>query len=258
MPFALELQDSLRQRHNSIAEEFAAGDSLTEVLSRHLLTVEAAADGDLLTSILLLDEEGKRLSHGAAPSLPQGYCEAIDGIEIGPDVGSCGTAAYSGHPVYVSDIANDPLWVNFKDLALQHGLRACWSTPIRSVTGKMLGTFAIYHLTPRSPTAGEVEFIRMITNHVAEAILWSRRMQERDANPTPSDNGQSLSTAALYGFESEAAFRERFLAYAEKLEGYAAMVDSKSLASTLRATAENCRRLIGVDNGVSGHRKDLN
>lgn len=258
MTFAVQLQDSLRHRQNSVADEFAAGDSLGEVLSRHLLAVEAAADSDLLTSILLLDEEGEHLSHGAAPSLPESYCEAIDGIEIGPDVGSCGTAAYSGHPVYVSDIANDPLWVNFKNLALQHGLRACWSTPIRSEKGEMLGTFAIYHLTPRSPTASEVEAIRMITSHVAAAILWSRGKQDDDAVPTPAGNDHPLSTAALYGFESEATFRERFLAYADKLDGYAAMVDSRSLALTLRATAENCRRLVGTAVNDTTSKKNLN
>lgn len=246
MPFALQLQESLLHRQSSIAEEFAAGDSLMEVLGRHLLAVEAAADSDMLTSILLLDDDGKRLRHGAAPSLPGSYCDAIDGIEIGPEVGSCGTAAFSGHPVYVTDIASDPLWVDFRDLALQHGLRACWSTPIRSEVGAMLGTFAIYHLTPRSPTTCEVEAIRMITGHVAEAILWARSRQGGDVDARPAECIHPAPIASLYGFDSEAAFRQRFLAYAEKLDRYAAMVDSKSLAQTLRATAENCRRLVGT------------
>lgn len=258
MPFAVHLQDSLQHRQNSIAGELAAGDSLEEVLSRHLIAVEAAADSDLLTSILVLDSEGKRLRHGAAPSLPTDYCDAIDGIEIGPDVGSCGTAAFSGHPVYVTDIANDPLWVNFKDLALRHGLRACWSTPIRSEQGVLLGTFAIYHLTPRSPTACEVESIRMITGHVAEAIMRSREGQTDDAGPRPAGDQHVVPAAALYGFDSEAAFRHRFLAYAEKLERYAAMVDSRSLAQTLRATAESCRRLVRTNANDRASRKDLN
>ena len=75
-------------------------------------------------------KDGKHLRHGAAPSLPQPYMEAIDGAEIGPCAGSCGTAAFTAAPVFVSDIAEDPLWADFKDVALPHGLRACWSIPI--------------------------------------------------------------------------------------------------------------------------------
>ena len=97
------------------------GDSLEDVLNRHLLTVEKMSDIEIMTSILLLSPDGKRLTHGAAPSLPGPYVEAIDGSEIGPVAGSCGTAAYLGRPVYVTDIATDPLWAAYRDLALPHG-----------------------------------------------------------------------------------------------------------------------------------------
>src|SRR6185503_16716050 len=86
--------------------------------------------GDYLASILLLEPNGKRLRHGAAPSLPRAYVESIDGLEIGPAVGSCGTAAYRKESVLVSDIRVDPLWTDFRELASAHGLGACWSTPI--------------------------------------------------------------------------------------------------------------------------------
>ncbi|RYF38050.1 MAG: GAF domain-containing protein, partial [Comamonadaceae bacterium] len=105
------------------------GAPLHEVLEVLVHTAESQSSVSFLCSILLLDEDGKHLRHGAAPSLPDAYNAAIDGIAIGPAVGSCGTAAHFGHSIYVTDIARDPLWVNFKDLALQHGLRACWSTP---------------------------------------------------------------------------------------------------------------------------------
>src|SRR3954449_4826110 len=124
MAFALQLQESLRHRDSQAALELAAGESLEAVLGRLLLAVESAADTQLLTSILLLD--GKRVRHGAAPSLPKSYCEAIDGLEIGPNAGSCGTAAYFGKSVYVTDVVTDPLWQDYRNLALQHGLRACW------------------------------------------------------------------------------------------------------------------------------------
>jgi hypothetical protein len=156
--------------------EFATGETLESVLDRHLAAVESSADTILLTSILLLDDERRRLRHAAGPSLPASYCDAIDGSEIGPNAGSCGTAAFFGHAIYVTDIATDPLWTDYRDVALTHGLRACWSTPIRGARGEVAGTFAIYHLTPRSPTREEVAAIAMIADHVAQAIDWSRGM----------------------------------------------------------------------------------
>jgi GAF domain-containing protein len=170
LPVAIRLQRSLADREQQSLAEIAAGAPLGDILESFLLAVEAESRGGMLASILLLDAEGKRLLHGAAPSLPAAYSEAIDGIEIGPGVGSCGTAAYLGHPVYVADIASDPLWINFKDLALSHGLRACWSTPIEGQGGKILGTFAVYHMAPRGPTPDELASISLITHAVARAI----------------------------------------------------------------------------------------
>src|SRR5436190_24257859 len=114
MPFAPRLHESLRHRESQIALEFAAGESLETVLGRHLLAVESTTDTALLTSVLLLDGDGKRLWHGAAPSLPPSFYEAIDGVEIGPSVGSCGRAAFIGQAVYVTDVATDPLWKDFR------------------------------------------------------------------------------------------------------------------------------------------------
>jgi GAF domain-containing protein len=96
-------------------------------------------------SVLILD--GQELQHAAAPGLPACYKQAVNGIVIGPHVGSCGTAAFRGHPIYVSDISTDPLWApysNIARMALEAGLRACWSVPIVS-GGKVLGTFGLYH-----------------------------------------------------------------------------------------------------------------
>ena len=176
MAFALQLKDSLQRREAQVPAEFEQGDALGVILNRYLLEVEAEADSFILTSILLLD--GKVLRHGAAPALPAAYMAAIDGSEIGPCAGSCGTAAFSGRPVYVTDIATDPLWADYKHLALQHGLRACWSTPILDAQQAVIGTFAIYHLTTRGPTEEEIEAIRDITAHVARAITWSSSARE--------------------------------------------------------------------------------
>lgn len=174
MPFGAGLRQSLQVRDCEAVTEFMRGDSLEDVLDRHLLAVEEAAESELLTSVLLVSRDGKRLSHGAAPNLAQSYREAIDGCEIGPSAGSCGTAAYLGRPIYVSDIANDALWNDYRHLALPLGLLSCWSTPIRSPDGSLIGTFAIYHRTIGDPSRDELEAIEMITGSVAQAIMSAR------------------------------------------------------------------------------------
>jgi PAS domain-containing protein len=139
-----------------------SGAVLEQVLSVLVQTAETQSDGSFLCSILLLEEDGKHLRHGAAPSLPEAYNEAIDGIEIGPGVGSCGTAAHFGHAIVVTDIERDPLWADFKDLALAHGLRACWSTPFLSREGKVLGTLALYYREARGPSEKDRETVKLI------------------------------------------------------------------------------------------------
>src|ERR1700687_2271437 len=115
---------------------------------------------------------------GAAHGLPITYTQAIDGAVIGPSAGSCGTAAYRAEPVIVSDIATDPLWADYRDLASAHGLRACWSTPILSSAGRVLGTFAIYYREPRSPTPQEQNLIEQIT-HLASIAIERERAEEK-------------------------------------------------------------------------------
>jgi signal transduction histidine kinase len=152
-----------------LLEMIARGDSRAVVLDALCRIVEELVSGSL-SSILLLDQDARCLRHGAAPSLPAPYVEAINGAVIGPSVGSCGTAAYRKESVVVSDIAADPLWADFRDLALAHGLRACWSTPILSSEGKVLGTFAIYYREPRTPTPYEQNVIEQITHLASIAV----------------------------------------------------------------------------------------
>src|SRR6266850_1749365 len=123
--------------------------------------------------------------YGAAPSLPASFHQAIDGIEIGPRTTPCGAAAHSGESVIVSDITTDPAWAHNKALALQYGLRACWSVPIKASTGRVLGTFALYDRKPRLPTASDLEVLDraqhlagiMLERDIAETNL--RRTGER-------------------------------------------------------------------------------
>src|SRR5438105_14546726 len=162
-------REALLAGENRVLEMAAKGDSLAEILDQLCLLVEEQSTG-VLASILLMDPNGKQLRHGAAPNLPKAYTDAIDGLAIGHSVGSCGSAAYRAEQVIVSDIATDPLWDPFRDLALTHSLRACWSTPIFSSEGKVIGTFAMYYRKPRSPSPGEQDTIKHITHLAGIAI----------------------------------------------------------------------------------------
>ena len=112
--------------------------------------------------------------------MPADYYAPIDGIAVGYGVGSCGTAATTGNPVIAADIATDPLWADFRDLALRHGLRACWSMPIRAADGRLLGTFANYYRQPKEPTERDLETIGMVTRTTAIAIERSIHEQARE------------------------------------------------------------------------------
>src|SRR5690349_18400587 len=142
---------------------------LTRMLEKLASLIEHQSPS-MRCSILLLDSDGVTLRHGAAPRLPDVYCEAIDGLQIGPAVGSCGTAAFHRRTTIVSDIATDELWANFRALALPIGLRACWSTPILASDGGCLGTFAMYYDEPRTPSPAELELIRTAASLAAAVI----------------------------------------------------------------------------------------
>ncbi len=157
-----------------------SGHTLPQALESLLRVVERVSTGGLLASILLLDETGTHLLHGAAPSLPAYYNAAIHGVEIGPSVGSCGTAAYRRSQVIVEDIDTDPLWADYRALALSAGLRACWSTPIVGVGGRVLGTFAMYYPNPSRPSHADLALIDVLVRTVATAIERSRLDVQRE------------------------------------------------------------------------------
>ena len=180
-----------------LVSDIAAGVSLSEVFDELLRSIEACSGMEMLGSILLLDKQGRHLQHCAAPSLPQAYNDAINQAEIGPAAGSCGTAVFRGEPVYVADIANDPLWTNYRDLALTHGLQACWSTPIRAADARILGTFAAYYREPRSPTEQELETIALISQTVALAI--ERHLSEQAGRESQERMSHALNAAGLVG-----------------------------------------------------------
>jgi len=159
---------SSRDAFNRIMALIAAGRDLPEVLEAIVRAVEAQ-DSHILCSILLLDEAGERLAHGAAPSLPDAYNQAIVGTPIGPKSGSCGTALYLRQRVIVETIATDPLWEDYRDLAEAAGLASCWSQPV-FVEGEALGTFAIYQGQPSKPSTEDIAFIETAADLAAIAI----------------------------------------------------------------------------------------
>jgi len=161
--------EALLAAENQILEMVATGRPLAVILDGLCRLVDTLCDKSL-ASILLIDPNGRCLRRGAGPSFPEAFLAAVDGVEIGPCVGSCGTAAYRKEQVIVSDIATDPLWANYRELALANGLRSGWSTPILSSDGSVLGVFGIYGREPRSPTPQHHHTIKQITHLASVAI----------------------------------------------------------------------------------------
>src|SRR5712692_10073940 len=171
--------EALRDGESRILEMIARDAPLEETLENLVRVVEAQF-ARLLCSVLLLDEDGQHVRHGAAPSLPEPYTQAIDGLCIGPKAGSCGTAMYRREPVVVTDILQDPLWEPYRDVAEPYGLRACWSTPILAHSGKALGSFAMYYREPRSPSPAETRALEMATHLAGIAIERKLAREERE------------------------------------------------------------------------------
>ena len=171
--------EALRDGESRILEMIARDAQLEKILENLVRVVEAQFEG-LLCSVLLLDEDGQHVRHGAAPSLPKPYTKAIDGLCIGPKAGSCGTAMYRREPVVVTDILQDPLWEAYRKVAEPYGLRACWSTPILAHSGKALGSFAMYYREPRSPSPAETRALEMATHLGGIAIERKLAREERE------------------------------------------------------------------------------
>jgi len=166
-------EDAFRAGQSRVLEMIARGGKLEDVLASLVTLIEAQSD-DVVCSVLQLSEDGKFIKHGAAPSLPEFYIQAVNGAPIGPKNGSCGTAMFLGKPVVVTDILADPLWEDYRALAKISGFRACWSTPIFSGAGKVLGSFAMYYPQPKAPTGTESRLTEVATKIASIAIEHQR------------------------------------------------------------------------------------
>ena len=168
-----KFEEELNRTQLHALKMISSGQPFRQTLTALLRDIEAQSPA-MQTSILLLDADGVHMRHGAAPSLPAEYVKLIDGVALGEAVGSCGTAAFRREPVYVENIAQDPLWAAYRGLALPHGLLACWSTPIFDEQKKVLGTFAIYYRQTRQPDEKHLRLIQMATHTAAICLLKHR------------------------------------------------------------------------------------
>jgi PAS domain S-box-containing protein len=168
---------AIRDGEHRALEMIASGGPLDEILTQLVLLIEDHAQ-PVTGSILVLDETGTHVRHGAGPHLPEAFRAAIDGTAIGPTAGPCGAAAFLRQPVFVEDIEASRAWVDYRALARTHGLRACWSTPIFATHGGVLGTFAFYYREPRAPTDADRDLIARVT-HIAGIAIERRQMEDQ-------------------------------------------------------------------------------
>jgi PAS domain S-box-containing protein len=177
-----DVSEQMVERRLQIAEQrvlemIAEGAPLASTLRVLALAIEDRAP-PVIASVQLLDRDGARIVGGAAPNLPEAYTRAIDHAPIGPCAGSCGTAAFTKRPVLVEDIESDPLWADYRALAREHGLRACWSLPILATDGRVLGTFAFYYREPRAPSADDLALATRAT-HLARIAIERRQLEDQ-------------------------------------------------------------------------------
>jgi PAS domain S-box-containing protein len=204
-------EEFFRAGQSRVLERIAADAPLADVLTSLVLLMEGQAEG-LRCSILLLNRDGKHVRHGAAPNLPEAYVKAVNGAAIGPRNGSCGTAMYTRRPVVVTDVMTDPLWTDYRDLAKICGLRACWSTPILSAQGDVLGSFAMYREENRGPLAEENRLTQIAT-HIAGIAIERQRQQEilreREARINLAAESADLAFWILYPEQNAAWMSEK-------------------------------------------------
>lgn len=204
-------EEFFRAGQSGVLEMIAADAPLADVLTRLVLLMEGQAEG-LRCSILLLNRDGKHVRHGAAPNLPETYVKAVNGAPIGPRNGSCGTAMYRRRPVVVTDVMTDPLWTDYRELAKICGLRACWSTPILSAQGDVLGSFAMYREENRGPLPEENRLTQIAT-HIAGIAIERQRQQEilreREARINLAAESADLAFWILYPEQNTAWMSEK-------------------------------------------------
>jgi PAS domain S-box-containing protein len=217
------MADQLRIGQGRLLEMVARGAPLTDTLDNLMLLIESQSDG-VLCSVLLLDADGRTIHPASAPSLAPAYMAALDGVEIGPGVGSCGTAMFLKEIVIVSDIETDPLWAPYKALAAPHGLRACWSTPIYLDKEHVLGSFAMYYREVRSPDEEDMRLISVATHLAGIAIERTRRERELSQHREHLEELVAARTAELTSALDTLSLTQEELVRRDKLAALGTLV----------------------------------
>ena len=253
--------EMLQATHNRVLELLAKGRDLAEILNELALSIEDQHQPGIFCTILLLD--GDVLRHGAAPNLPREYTQAVDGLKIGPRVGSCGTAAFRKERVVVSDIMTDPLWEDYCELARQFHLGACWSEPIQSESGKVLGTFAMYFGEPYQPGDEELDLLCKAAQLASIAIEHTnakKAVQQSEAALRESHGRLQELTGQLISAQEEASkqlARELHDDFSQRLAGL--LMEVSVLEQKLPSSANGVReRVRGIGDKIGTLAKDIN
>ena len=193
---------SQAQEHTHVLELIARGRPAEESLTALLHWHEKSAPG-LRATILLLDDDGQTVRHLAAPSMPQSWIDAVNGQQIGPRAGACGTAAYTQTTVICADIATDPLWSDYLPLAVSHGIRAAWSVPIVDANQLVIGTFACYLTEARRPTPLELRLTEAAAQIASIAIVRDREVRRLRDSETALNEAQHLAQTGSWEWDIE-------------------------------------------------------
>jgi PAS domain S-box-containing protein len=239
--------EAVSEAKRKVLHLLAEGAALESVLAELVRAVELEAERRIKGSILLVEDDRATLRHGAGPRLPAAIIQACQCIPIGPTSGACGAAAFTKEPVYVADIETDPLFSSFKELALAHGLRSCWSTPIFSSDGEVLGAFAIYYAEPRELRHEDMAIVETATRTAAVAI--QRRRNERALRESEARQRQLLSGLPVACYTMDADGRLTFFNdAAERLWGRIPKFEKELWVGSFGAAVEGGKR-VPLDDG---------
>ena len=217
---AIAFATALSDGENELLQMVATGQPLKPVLDRLTALIEAQFDG-MFCSVMLLDTDGVHIHPGAGPRMPDSYLQLLDGLSIGPGMGSCGTAMFEDRTVIVEDIETDPLWAPFKDLVAPHGFKACWSEPIHAAGQGVIGSFAMYYREQRRPGADELAALRVASNLAGIAIDQARRDEERRRAAEWLEEQVQARSAELLQAQEELVSSRKLAALGQLLAGIA-------------------------------------
>ena len=232
----MHVAEVLNQAKNELLEMVATGQPLMPVLNRLTAVIESQFDG-LYCTVLLLDLDGRRIHVGAGPRMPAEYLKALEGAEIGPTAGSCGTAMFDDRLVVVDNILTHPLWQNYRDLASPYGFRACWSAPIHGPDRHVIGSFAMYYREVRRPTSEELSALNTASHLAGIAIDQERRAEERRRAAQWLEEQVQARTAELLAAQDELVNSRKLAALGRLFAGIAHEMNTPLGNALLSASA---------------------